>query len=141
MRPFGRIVALCASALLCVPLGAAPKQKLIVVSGPTVVAFFPAVTDAQLSKDPDTNEALADFQMHATKVRPRLNDAGIHFEEVYAPSFAVRCGAKTTVFRPQKIHVGYYFIASGKPPRIEYGALTDDDVAQDAAEYFQLALK
>jgi len=37
--------------------------------------------------------------------------------------------------------VGYYFIAPGKAPHIEYGVLTDVDIVQAAAAYFQLALK
>jgi hypothetical protein len=141
MRPLGRIVALSVSALLCLPFGPALQKKPIIVNGPTVIAFFPSVTDAELSKASDTNEALADFQLYSTRVRPRLNDAGIHFEEVYASSFAIRCATKTTTFRPQKGHVGYYFIAPGKPPHIEYGVLTDVDIVQAAAAYFQLALK
>jgi hypothetical protein len=69
MRPFGRIVALSVSALLYLPFGATPQKKPIIVNGPTVVAFFPSVTDAELSKAPDTNEALADFQLYATVSR------------------------------------------------------------------------
>ena len=141
MRPLGRIVALSVSTLLFLPFGATPQKKPIIVNGPTVIAFFPSVTDAELSKAPDTNEALADFQLYATRARPRLNDAGIHFEEIYASSFAIRCATKTTTFRPQQSHVGYYFIAPGKPPHIEYGVLTDVDIVQAAAAYFQLALK
>src|SRR5580692_1570746 len=69
MRLFGWIVTLSVSVLFCQTLGAAPKEKLIVVNRPTVVAFFPPVTDAELTKDPDTNESLADFQLYATSVR------------------------------------------------------------------------
>jgi len=122
MRFVGWIVALSVSVLLCLALGAAPKEKLVVVSGPTVVAFFPPVTDAELSKDPDTNESLADFQLYATTAREKLNNAGVSFEEIYATSFAVRCGAKATTFRPKKAKVGYYFITPGKSPRVEYAS-------------------
>jgi hypothetical protein len=139
MRLFGWIVTLPVSVLLCLPLGAAPKEKLFVVNGPTVVAFFPPVTDAELSKAPDTNESLADFQLYATRVRAKLNNAGIEFDEINASSFAVRCGAKTTTFHPKKTTVGYYFIAPGKSPRVEYGVMTDVDILRIAAEYFQLA--
>jgi hypothetical protein len=40
---------------------AAEKQPIVVVAGPTIVAFFP-VTKTELQKDADTNEALDDFQ-------------------------------------------------------------------------------
>ena|SRR5277367_3934344 len=141
MRLFGWIVTLSVSVLLCPASGAAPKEKLVVINGPTVVAFFPPVTDAELAKDPDTNESLADFQLYATSVRAKLNNAGIEFHVIYESSFAVRCGARTTTFRPQKTTVGYYFIAPGKSPRVEYGVMTDVDILRVAAEHFQLASK
>jgi hypothetical protein len=99
------------------------------------------VTDAELSKDPDTNESLADFQLYAKSVREKLHNAGIEFEEIYALSFAVRCGTKTTNFRPKKAAVGYYFIAPGKSPRVEYGVMTDVDILRVGAAYFHLASK
>ena len=102
MRLFGWIVTLSVSVLLCLASGAAPKEKLVVVNGPTVVAFFPPVTGAELAKDPDTNESLADFQLYATRVREKLNNAGIEFQVIHASSFVVRCEAKTTTFRPKK---------------------------------------
>jgi hypothetical protein len=135
MRLFGWIVFLSVSVPLCLALGAAPKEKLIVVNGPTVVAFFPPVTDAELSRDPDTNESVADFQLYAARVREKLNNAGIEFEEIHVSSFAVRCGAKTTTFRSKKATVGYYFIAPGKSPRVEYGVMTDVDILRVVAEY------
>ena len=121
MKLFGWILTLSVVVFLCRPLRAAPKGKLVVVDRPTVVAFFPPVTDAEISNDPDTNESLADFQFYATRVRKELHSAGIDFEEIYALSFAVKCGTKTMTFHPKKTTVGYYFIAPGKPPRVEYG--------------------
>jgi hypothetical protein len=141
MNRFGWIAVLSVSVLLCLPSAAAPKQKLVVVNRPTVIAFFPAVTDAELSKDAGTNETLSDFQFYSAQARPKLKDAGVDFEEIYASSFAVRCGTKTTTFRPQKTLVGYYFIAPGKSPRIEYGVMTDGDILRVATEYFQITSK
>jgi hypothetical protein len=124
-------------ALLLVPsLVATPKNTIVVISRPTVVAFFPPVTSAELNADPDTNEALADFQLYATKVRKPLSDAGIDFKEIYAKSFQVQRGTRITTFRPGKVDVGYYFVAPGKEPRIEYGVLTDANLLQIAKEYF-----
>ena len=141
MKLFCSILTLSVFVLFCPPIGAAPKEKLVVVNRPTVVAFFPPVTDAELSNNPDTNEALADFQFYATKAREKFHNEGIDFEEIYALSFAVKCGTKTTTFRPKKTTVGYYFIAPGKSPRIEYGVMTDADILQVASEYFHLAPK
>lgn len=124
--------------LLCGSLKATPNENLVVVKGPTVVAFFPPVTQAELSKDPDTNEALADFQHYARSAREQLHNAGVDFEELYVSSFGVESGGKTTTFRPGKLKVGYYFVAPEKSPRVEYGVMTDSDVLQVATEYFHL---
>jgi hypothetical protein len=96
-------------ALLC-----AAEHPAFVVQGPTIVAFFPPVTAAELGKDADTNEALADFRLYAGPVREPLRKAGIDFQEVYARSFRVRSGAKVTTFRPKAVGVGYYYVAPGK---------------------------
>jgi hypothetical protein len=135
------IIVLPMVFLTCLALEARPKRTLIVVNRPTVVAFCPHVSDAEMSKDPDTNEALSDFQVYARGAREKLRKAGVDFEELYVDSFEVKCEGKTTVFRPGKIKIGYYFIAPGKPPRIQYGVMTDDDILQTATEYFHLASK
>lgn len=116
--------------------GESAKQPVIDIRGPTVIAFFPPVTQAELEKDPDTNEALADFQVYARKVREPLRKAGIAFHELYAHSFRIRMGMKLTTFRPGKIEVGYYLVAPGKEARVEHGVLTDVDILEVANEYF-----
>jgi len=81
-------------------------------------------------------EALADFQFYARSVRAPLRKAGIEFYELYTHSFGLRVGNKWTTFWPAKANVGYYFVAPGKKPRIEYGVMTDSDLLQVANAYF-----
>ena len=109
--------------------------------GPTVVAFFEPVPQAKLEKEPDTNEALADFQLYAKNVREPFRKAGIEFHELYAHSFRLRDGNKLTTFRTGKVGVGYYLVAPGKDPRVEYGVMTDADLLQLANEYFGISAK
>ena len=122
-------------------VSAAEKPPLVDVKGQTLIAFFPPVSDAELERDPGTNEALGDFQVYAARVRDPLKNAGIEFHELYTHSFRVRVGNATTTFRPRKVNVGYYFISPGKKPRIEYGVMTDDDLYNIANEYFGTHLK
>jgi hypothetical protein len=137
MRQFMHAIASTVIGLLLAPsLVATPKTTLVVIDRPTVVAFFPHMTSAEMDADPDKNEVLSDFQLYATKVRKPLNDMGITFKEIYAKSFQVQRGTRITTFRPGKIYVGYYFVAPGKEPRVEYGVLTDADLLQIAKEYF-----
>jgi hypothetical protein len=133
-------------AMLLIFLGmsaapSAPAQNTIVVRGPTVVAFCPPVTEKQLETDEDMNEVLADFQLYAARVGEPLKKAGIDFHQVYAWSFRVRTGTKVVTFRTGKVEIGYYFIAPGKKPRIEYGVDTDDGLLQIAHEYFGILAK
>jgi len=133
-------VALCGLTGPAAP-AAAEKSPVVVVRGPTIVAFFEPVPQAKLAKEPDTNEALADFQLYATSVRKPLRKAGIEFHELYAHSFRLRVGNKLTTFRPGKVGVGYYLVAPGKDPRVEYGVMTDADLLQLANEYFGISAK
>jgi len=129
------IAALACAASCCLTV-ASDKQPVIVVRGPTVVAFFEPVPQAQLDKDPDASEALADFKLYARNVREPFRKAGIEFHEVYAHSFQLREGKRLTIFRPAKVKVGYYLVAPGRKPRIEYGIMTDADLLHLAHEYF-----
>lgn len=102
----------------------------IAVRKPAIIAFFPPVTE-------QTNDALDDFQWYAAHARRPLRDAGIDFHVVYATSFTIEVHEKPpAVFRPGPIGVGYYFVAPGKAPRIEYGVDTDEGIFHVAREYF-----
>jgi hypothetical protein len=136
MNSTGWPATLIICALLCEPVRAAQIPKVVTVSGPTVIAFFPPVTEKDLSQAPDTNESLSDFQFYVQRVRGELHDAGIDFQEIYASSFSLRFGAKTKRFHPRKTQVGYYFVAPGKSPHVEYGVMTDADILQAAKKYF-----
>jgi hypothetical protein len=133
-----------ALSLLAVSLSLATaggEQPSFVVHGPTIVAFFPLVKPTELANDADTNEALADFQEYANRVREPLRNAGIDFHEIYALTFRIHMGAKSTTFRPGNVTTGYYFVAPGKKPRVQYGVATDVDLLQIAHDYFGLAAK
>jgi hypothetical protein len=122
-----------------VTLGAA-NEKSFEIRQPTVLAFFPPVTEKDLDDDPDTNTALSDFQFYVAQVRSPLLKAGVNLEEVYAHSFLIQLGDKTILARPGNGGVGYYFIAPGKKPHVENGVLTSDDILHFAHEYFGIPL-
>src|SRR5579862_3709122 len=106
----------------------AAEPTAFVVRRPTIVAFFPPFTQADLEADPDMNESMSDFQTYTERVREPFRKAGVDFHEVYALSFRIRIGAKLTTFRPGKTKAGYYFVVPGKKPHIEYGITTDSDL-------------
>ena len=119
-------LAACIAAGLAPGGMAAQGQTVMVVRGPTVVAFFEPVSDKVMEKDTGTNKALSDFQLYSRQVRGSLPERrGVEFQEMYAPSFRVQDGNRVVLFRPGKVKVGYYFVAPGKKPRIRYGVMTD----------------
>jgi hypothetical protein len=116
------------------------KPQVFVIHRPTIVAFFPRMTAADLDSDENTNEALADFQFYAGEIRNPLERSGIDFHEADAPSFRIRVGTKVRTFRAGMIEIGYYFIAPGRKPHIEHGVMTDGDLLEVAQKYFGIAI-
>jgi hypothetical protein len=133
------------ASLSVVQLGAAgavaKTPTVFIVRGPTVVAFFPPVSDSELDSDADLNETLSDFQYYADEVRGPFKRAGIEFHETYTRSFLIRMTGKAITFRAtRKNDVGYYFIAPGKKPHVEYDVMTDEELLDVAHDYFGIAI-
>jgi hypothetical protein len=114
---------------------------VIVIHRPTIVAFFLPMTGAEANSGEVDAEALGDFNFYAYKVGERLKKAGIEFQQVSGRSFQIRDGMKTRTFQASKIAVGYYFIAPGKGPHVEYGVMTDEDLADAAQRYFGIPIQ
>lgn len=112
-----------------------PGKVALVVRGPAVVAFFPAVDEQKTQRDIDTVAALDDFRHYAAKVSPILSQRGITFKQVYAGEFRITTGRKTRQFRPAR-PVGYYLILPGRSPRVHYGVATDADLLHFVDGYF-----
>jgi hypothetical protein len=139
MKALGLAVAtlVCFSAV-CAQV---PKQMpTVTIQGPTVIAFFQSSTGTDPNNDGGENEALSDFNYYAARVQPRLKKAGIEVRVINGSSFRVRIGGRLRTFRSGPIEVGYYLIAPGKEPHIEYGVMTDDDLIEVAAKYFGVAI-
>ena len=118
-----------------------PADRIFVVRGPTIVAFFPPANQKQVEGGSDFGEALSDFHFYASRVREPLTKAGVDFHVVSAAAFRVRVGRVHEVFRPTDPKIGYYLVAPGKQARIQYGVATDSDLLQSAREYFGLAIE
>jgi len=133
------------TALLLLACGTAAtgQQKSVptfVIDRPTLIAFFRPVSDEEMDKNPDINEALGDFQLYASRVNRPLRNAGIAFEVASAVKFRVKDGGAVRIFNTGKIGVGYYFVAPGKQPHVEYGVETDPDILEAARKYFQIPI-
>jgi len=123
---------LCAQGLSQIPV--------IQIQRATIIAFYtPAPKGADV--DADSNEALSDFQFYAERVKQPLSKLDIDFKELYVRSFRLRLSGGDVVFRPKSDTVGYYLIAPGKQPHVEYGVMTDADLLVVAKRYFGLPVK
>jgi hypothetical protein len=114
----------------------AAKDPVFTVRTRTVVAFFAPVTARDLD-DEDTNEDLSDFQYYDDEVRAPFKKAGIELHETYTRSFSIRLKGRVLQFHTTRNNdVGYYFIAPGRKPHVEYGVMTDEDLLDVAHDYF-----
>ena len=62
---------------------AAQIEPLFDVHLPTVVAFFPPISQAEMTHG-ESNESLDDFRFYAESARVRLAKADVDFHEVFA---------------------------------------------------------
>lgn len=104
------------------------------VKGPTILAFFTPVSQAG-PKEAGREEALADFHLYGLQASKQLAKMGVDYKEIHVSGFVVKLGNAATTFRPSE-GVGYYFIAPGRKPQVEYGVMTDGDLLQAARNYF-----
>ena len=116
------------------------KPPLIVVHRPTVVAFFLPISEAEANRADSDAEALSDFHYYAYREEKRLKMAGIDLTIVSGRSFKFRDGARIWNFQTGKIGIGYYLIAPGKMPHVEYGVMTDEDLCAAAEKYFRVKI-
>jgi hypothetical protein len=106
MKPVVRLLILL---LLWLLQGMAQEAvRTYLIERPTILAFFPPVTEAELARDADTNEALGDFQLYAKRAAPKLEGAGIDFRVVNAVKFKIISGKALLTFSTGKVGVGYY---------------------------------
>jgi len=118
------------------------KPALVfVIHGPTIVAFYPHFSQKEIDNGEGDAAAMDDFGFYASQVAGRLKKAGIEFLPKETRSFKVRVGARVRHFPGGKIDIGYYFIAPGKEPHVEYGVMTDIDLLDAARKYFSIAIR
>lgn len=116
------------------------QVPVIEIQRGTIIAFYTSAPKTA-NADADSNEALSDFQFYAGRVKQPLSKLSIDFKELYVRCFRLHLGGGDIVFRPKPDAVGYYLIAPGKKPHVEYGVMTDADLLLVAQRYFGLPVK
>jgi hypothetical protein len=104
---------------------------------PTIVAAFP-VTQSEVAKDSETNEALSDFEWYLAVLREPMKRAGIQLSECYEPSFSIQRSTRRRTVRLPPHFVGYYFFDQKGRIHLEKGVDTDTGLIDLANHYFHI---
>jgi hypothetical protein len=114
-------------------------STLIVIEGPTLVAFYPPVSQAQV----DTSEELAtvfdDFSYHLSSAADSLRALGITVRERPVGDIRLVEAGKQRQFRPAKdsADFGYLYLAPGRAQRVYYSVMSNSDLVETAHEYLE----
>jgi len=119
--------------------GATIKQTVdstaVVLRGPTLVAFSPSATQAQI----DSNEALAtildDYSFHLSQAAESLRALGVAVNDrTTGPVVVVDASGnkRLLVPRPESAHIAYAFLAPRARDTIYYGVMASSDLVAAA---------
>ena len=118
-------------------LAPVPDSMVVHVRGPTLVTFYPTVTQAQVDSNEDLATVLDDFSFHSSAARDSLLALG--FTIVDHPPGIIRvidgAVARDIALARDSAEVGFVFVAPGRRDRVLYGVTTSTDLI-DAGHKF-----
>ena len=140
--------ALCVAA--CVGKRASPSRsqsaasrestdrQVVLITGPTLIGFFPKVDQGDVDADQDLAEVLGDFQYHLGGAREHLQQKGVSVYELYASEIRIQEVGAVRTFVPDNSRgdLGFYLVSPGREPQVMYGVMTDVDLLIAAHWYF-----
>ncbi|HEX6751789.1 MAG TPA: hypothetical protein VF092_31130 [Longimicrobium sp.] len=128
-------VALCLVVASADALRAqAADTASVPVRGPTVVACFHPVTQAQVDADPDLGTVLDDWQWHWSSAARSLRAHGVAAEARMADWVKLAIAGRLRLVRCPG--VGYVLAAPGRGPKVLRDVMTDSDLVDAAARFF-----
>ena len=116
-----------------------PDSELVPLRGPTLIAFFPRVTQAQVDSSEDLATVLDDFAYHLSAARDSLLALGfVIVERPHGPLVVVE-GSRSRDIIPatDSADVGYVFVAPGRREQVLYGVRTNTDLIEAARTFLQ----
>lgn len=117
----------------------AAGDTTIAVTEPTLVAVFPAVTQAEVDADEELATVLEDYQYHLADAASALRKAGVAVHAVAAPGVRVVAGDPPRLLaRLPADGARYLFARPGQAPCALEGVQTDTDLLSTAAACFRL---
>ena len=117
-----------------------PDSMAVRVHGPTLISFYPTVTQAQIDSSEDLATVLDDFSYHLSTAQDSLRAMG--FAIIDHPPSTIRIidasGSRDIALAPDSADVGFVFIAPGRWERVMSGVMTGGDLI-DAGHKFLAA--
>jgi hypothetical protein len=115
---------------------------VVVIKGPTIIGFFPPVTDLELDNDPALSTALDRFTVALEDANGCFAPRGVAVRAAFAEALAIEHNG---VQRPLPLgedsrHIGFYLVTpEGEPRRIDTTARdTASPLPEAASEYFNV---
>ena len=125
--------------LAAAPLDATtPDTATVVVTGPTLVAFFPANTQARVDADSgDFATAADDFMYYLGNAQDSLTARGVKVEVRIADTLKFESTGHIWRWTPPRdsSEIGYYLTAPGRLPQVLYGVQVTEDLIDAAATH------
>jgi len=118
------------------PVDSTRDTATVVVTGPTLVAFFPSNTQARVDADSgDFATATDDFMYYLGNAQDSLAARGVKVEVRIADTLTLEtpgANGRRWQWVPQKdsSEVGYYLVTPGKAPLILYGVQVTEDLLE-----------
>ena len=113
------------------------EDSTVAVTGPTMVAAWRRVTQAEVDADENLALLLFDYERYVAGVTPELQKAGVAVHPVGVKRIRLSEGTPPrTVADVASTEPRYILAAPGRPPRVIEGLQTDAALLRAAAEYF-----
>lgn len=114
-------------------------SNVVLINGPTLLAFYPAVTQAQVDTSEELTTVFDDFSYHLSTAADSLRALGVKVEERPVGQLRFIEAGEKRQFMPAKdsSDFGYLFLAPRRAMRVHYGVMTNTDLVQSAREYLE----
>ena len=117
----------------------ATDSTLVVIDRPTLIGFYPAVTQAQVDSSEELATVFDDFSYHLSSAADSLRALGITVTERPLGEIRLVEAGQQRQFVPAKdsAEFGYLFLAPGRAQRVYYSVMSNSDLVATAHEYLE----
>ena len=114
-----------------------PDSVWIIVTGPTLIGFYPLGSNAELERDEGLATALDDFAYHIGSVMDSLTAAGVAMHYDAGDTVFVRTGDERWRFvrAPDSSSIGYLFADARYRRAVIYGVLGGHELLEHARQF------